>query len=193
MTNYRWMIASALALAGALLTGCSDDGNGGPDSDAGIDAPMPEGTCRGFADCPPDESCAGPNDVACGIPPQEGCMSDGDCQLGEVCNVIPDSCSADGFGSECGQSCTPGDPCGDNLICAENSACRPIACDQPGIECRPSEICDPASIDPAGPVYDIDRGCENITCTDDGPCPGATVCVNGYCQDGLGMCSPPVP
>ena len=93
----------------------------------------------------------------------------------------------------CGPTCPQGDACGNNLVCDADGACRPLPCDDPAVECRPSEVCDPASIDPAGPVHGIDHGCANVACADDGPCQGATVCVNGYCQDGPGACSLPAP
>lgn len=194
-------VAVGLGATLLIVSACSDDGGVGGEPDAApdvFDAMMVDasvdalgGTCRSSAECSPDEGCVGPNDVFCGVPPQEGCMDAGECGPGSTCHVIPDSCSADGFGSECGPLCNPGDVCGDNMECNPDGACRPLACDQPAVDCRPSEVCDPASIDPAGPVHGIDRGCENITCADDGPCPTGAVCVNGYCQDGPGMCSPP--
>ena len=94
-----------IALASSLVmsTACSDDGDDGdggvPDAAVLIDAPVGDGTCRMGGDCPPGESCVGPNDVFCGIAPQEGCFDDGECLGGDVCHVISDNCSADGFGS----------------------------------------------------------------------------------------------
>ena len=194
MMNDKKLLLAAMCAAATALSGCSDDGDtGGPmDAAVAIDAPA-DGTCRSFAECPPDEFCLGPNDVNCGVPPQEGCFGDGDCLAGDLCHVIFDSCSGDGFGSMCGPPCNPGEACGDNMVCNADGACRPLGCDDPLVECSPSQVCDPASIDPAGPVYDIDRGCESIACMDDNPCPGMSACVNGRCQDGLGVCSLPAP
>ena len=198
MLDCKKLMTIAMCAGIFWLSGCSDDGDDGGAMDAATandaalesDAPA-DGTCRASANCPPDEGCVGPNDVNCGVPPQEGCFGDGDCQVGDVCHVISDSCSGDGFGSMCGPACNPGDACGDNMLCNADGACRPLACDDPLVDCRPSQMCDPTTIDPTGAVYDIHRGCASISCVDDTPCPDSTVCVNGRCQDGPGVCSPP--
>lgn len=179
-----------IALAGALA-GCGDDGGGGAPDAAMIDANQ---GCRSSIECMLDLGCVGPSDTNCGIPPQQQCAGDGDCGGGgNVCHAIADSCSPRGIGSMCGAACTPGDACGDGFVCDAQGACRPIPCDDPAYACRAAETCDPGSIDPAGAVYDITHGCTSIACADDGPCPGTSVCVNSYCQDGLGTCMPPAP
>lgn len=172
-----------------LCIGCGGSGAGG-------DASPPDAAetgCRSSADCSaPQEGCVGPNDVFCGIPPREECAGDQDCGAGTVCHAIPDSCSVDGIGSSCNAPCSPGQ-CGDGFVCAATGQCMPVACDDQEFDCSPSEICDPSSIDPSLPVHAITHGCTVIPCQDDAPCPSATVCVNGYCQDGPGTCSPPAP
>ncbi len=166
---------------------------GAPDAAETSGDAAPEGTCRDNTACADDESCIGPNDTNCGIPPQEGCSDIQGCANGDACHAIPDSCSPDGVGSMCGPACAPGDDCGDGFACAPDGACRPIPCDQPGHECRPSETCDTASIDLNGAVHEITHGCVTVPCTDDNVCANDTVCVNGYCQAGPGMCSLPAP
>jgi hypothetical protein len=183
-------ILCCLFLACAIMA--CDSSDPGTVPDAALDA-ADEG-CRDSTECTGSTFCVGPNDVNCGIPPREECQIDQDCAApGDVCHAIADSCSGDGVGSFCGPPCTQPDECGAGFTCDAQGACRPIACDAAEFECRPSEICDPSSVDPGAPVPEITHGCVNIQCADDAPCPGATVCVNGYCQDGPGVCSLPAP
>lgn len=161
---------------------------------AAQDAGGSGGTCRGADECTGAESCVGPNDVVCGIPPQEQCQTDQDCPAGDVCHAIGDTCSPDGVGSRCGAPCIADDgSCGQDFQCGPQGACMPIPCDDAGFACRPSETCDPSSIDTNAPVHGITHGCAIIPCKGDTACPDQTVCVNGYCQDGLGSCALPAP
>ena len=168
----------------ACVIACGDDGAG--DADAGGD-----GSCRDSVECAPDEGCVGPDDVFCGIPPRQECNDDQACFAGTVCHVVADSCNATGIGSMCDVPCNPGDACGPAMVCNAEGACRALACDDPLYDCRPGQTCGQAPSDPATPVWDLHRGCENILCSDDGGCPDDTVCVNGNCQQGPGVCSPP--
>jgi hypothetical protein len=193
---------AALSLLVCLGAGCGDDsplpGDAAPSDAASTDGAgdtddaAAADTCRGNADCTvAGFSCYGPEDPQCGIPPQEECAGDGDCNKGETCHAIADGCSPDGVGSACGPACSAGD-CDDGFECTEGR-CLPVACGAGGVECSASQLCDPGSIDPQGPVHAITHGCTAIACQNDDPCPPSTVCVNGRCQVGLGTCSPPVP
>jgi len=152
-----------------------------------------QGGCHDSSVCGPSEGCIGPEDINCGIPPQEQCFSNADCPGGDVCHSIPDSCSPDHVGSQCGPACAQDSDCGDGFACGSGGSCAPLACDTPGSGCLPSQTCDPASIDPSAPASQRTTGCQKITCQSDGMCPTSTVCVNGYCQTGLGVCMPPAP
>lgn len=187
-------LSPVAALALLFSMGCGDDGGSPVDAPVAIDAPVAAG-CRDSAGCPLDEGCVGPNDTVCGVPPQEQCASSADCPNGDTCHAMYDSCSPDGVGSMCAPACTPGEVCGDGFVCNADGACMPVACDDPAYDCRGSEVCDPGSIDLTGPVHAVTHGCTIVACAgdDDTPCPGDSVCVNNYCQDGLGTCSPPVP
>lgn len=158
------------------------------------DAGNPDPGCRSHTECTePGELCAGPNDLACGIPPQEECNTDQDCADGSVCHAIADSCSADRVGSRCDAPCTAENGCDTGFRCGPGNACEPIPCDDLEFQCRPSELCEPTPAQPGTPVHQIAHGCATIACENDQPCPDQTTCVNGYCQDGPGTCMPPVP
>lgn len=170
----RWI---SIAIAAAALAAC----DGTPGSD-----------CHAQADCDDGLGCAGPNDPqACGIPPRQGCADDSQCTGGDRCQVIFDACSPDGFGSECRSPCTGEGSCGAGLRC-DAGACVAIRCDEVGggVSCAGREVCDPARIIGVTPVYDRTDGCYPVDCTSDAMC-GERVCVNGTCQDALGVCRVP--
>jgi hypothetical protein len=156
--------------------------------DAGRDAG--DGSCQSRDECGGGSLCFGPDEPFCGAHPLEDCDSDEQCPDG-VCHAIFDGCSADGIGSTCGAACTS-ESCGDGFTCTDGGHCRPTACGD-AFMCRASEECDPSSIEAAGPVHAITHGCVAIACTNDDPCSGASRCVNGRCQSGLGHCAPPPP
>jgi hypothetical protein len=165
---------------------------------AGPDAEMlPPGACRSQADCSPGGNiCYGPNDPMCGIPPQEECDDDGSCNKGQVCHSIPDSCSPDDVGSQCGFPCVGGGApaCGQGFVCDGTGHCRAQPCGgKGGFTCPVSQACVPTTIDPNLPAHEQTHGCVIASCTTDATCPTDTRCVNGRCQDGFGTCSPPVP
>lgn len=171
------MLRTVLLIAALSACGCGGGGTGS--------------ACHADADCAAELACAGPNDrQACGIPPREECTSDADCTgVSGRCHLIGDPCSADGFGSQCRPACTGDAACGVGLRC-DAGACVAIACNA-GFACANREVCDPARITAATPVYDRHHGCFPIACSSDGECAGLS-CVNGRCQDGPGTCVVPV-
>lgn len=171
-----------LSMIGLLLLACGDDGSDG----GGVGA-----RCNAHADCDQDLACAGPNDhPGCGIPPREQCTDDSTCG-GDRCHVIPDPCSVDGFGTECRSACTGDGNCGAGFRC-DNGACRAILCDAgAGVTCAGREVCDPARITAATPLWDHTDGCFPVACTSDDAC-GERACVNGECQDTRGTCVEPI-
>lgn len=182
--------ASGGTSTGGATGGTSTGGmTGGTTSQGGSGG---QGGCRDSSVCGPAEGCVGPEDINCGIPPQEQCASNADCPGGAVCHSISDSCSPDHVGSQCGAACSQDSECG-GFACGPGGSCAPVACDEPGFECLPSQTCDPGSIDPNAPPSERTNGCQTIPCQSDGMCPASTVCVNGYCQTGLGVCMPPAP
>jgi hypothetical protein len=176
---------------GAGATGATG-GNGGAGGTGGTGGTS---GCHDSSVCQDFESCVGPEDVACGIPPQEECFLSTDCQMqnGFVCHSMFDSCSPDHVGSSCGPVCNQDADCGTNFVCSLVGSCAPAPCDAPGMGCLPSQTCDPSTIDPAAAAPDRTNGCVKIGCQTDDTCPNSTVCVNAYCQTGLGTCLPPVP
>jgi hypothetical protein len=181
----------------ADVTPPQDAGN---TADAAIDAgsPLPEG-CRSHDECGDMESesgtyCATPYDAnVCGVPPMEECWSAQDCAgigptgMNLSCHAVVDSCSPDGFGSVCGQSCLNnpavcdgGDP--DPLVCGSDGACTPQSC-LDGHDCHAVQFCDP-NLNSAGP-----HGCNFVSCQADTDCLPGLYCVLGMCIETLGTCS----
>lgn len=145
-------------------------------------------SCRSNDDCGTDLYCFGPNRPnVCGVPPREQCAADTDCPMGTVCQIIFDSCSQDGLGSECMPPCTA-NTCGTELRCNAGGACESIPCDE-GFTCPDRQKCNAAlAHDMTLPVHARTNGCVNIDCMADSECPTGKFCVNSYCQDGLGAC-----
>jgi hypothetical protein len=165
-------VAFAGCTAGSAPTGDDDD-------------------CASIADCADGEECLGPNaPQVCGIGPQEGCASSADCGTGTACHAVPDDCSPDGIGSQCGAPCDAAyQGCAEDFTCTDG-ACVADSCAD-GFPCPSHQACDPSTSGVETPVYDHTHGCVDMTCADDGGCPlGA--CVNGICQDGPGSCVVPV-
>jgi hypothetical protein len=177
-----------------VLVACGGGMNsdGGMSRDGGMSSGGEGSECRAAGDCDLGLACAGPNDPQpCGVPPREACAGDANCTAaGDRCHVIADSCSPDGFGSECRPACS-GDPqCGEGMRCS-SGVCVAILCNA-GFTCAAREVCDPGRISSATPVFDRHHGCFPIACTSDEICAGRS-CVNGSCQDRPGTCVVPVP
>jgi hypothetical protein len=187
--------AGARVDAGRRMDGGDDEGVTARDAGwDGSSAPEPGGSCRSSTDCGSGLSCVGPEESACGIPPQQECDFNSDC-AGEPgtdfrCHAQSDACSRDGTGSVCGDACEP-TSCGVGFIC-QNGGCVPQRCND-GFQCSPSEECEPSSIDGSAPAHALTHGCVPIACSSDQACPNDTVCVNERCQVGLGTCSLPRP
>lgn len=163
-------------LLGSWITSCIG-GPGGSD-----------GSCDVNDDCDSGYYCRGPNHPnACGVPPREACVWDADCAIGLTCHTINDSCSPDGFGSECTTPCTTA-TCGAEFRCNAGGACEPIACDE-GFACPSWQRCDPMVAHATGPMHARTHGCVNIVCTNDKVCPAGKSCVTGFCQEGPGSCT----
>lgn len=173
---YAWFVIALMGIGAASCEGGGVLGGGNGDS------------CRSNDDCGSDLYCFGPNrSNVCGIPPRELCASNADCPMGTVCQIIFDSCSQDGFGSECLPPCTV-NSCAMGSRCNAGGACEPIPCDE-GFTCPDRQECDSAlAHDMTLPVHARSNGCVNIDCTADIGCPTGKFCVNSYCQDGLGAC-----
>lgn len=145
-------------------------------------------SCRDSSDCSGSLECSGPNDPqVCGIPANEQCSSDTDCDANQRCHAVPDPCSPDGVGSECRPPCEPGG-CLEGYTCGASGACEATPCDQ-GHTCPDHMACDPEAA-VSGPVHARAHGCRTIACSDDGPCSDGA-CVNGFCQESLGSCVEP--
>ena len=145
--------------------------------------------CRSSAECREGLECAGPSSPqVCGIPPNEQCSDDADCDASTRCHAVSDNCSPDGVGSECRPPCSEGS-CGEGFRCGAGGACEVVPCDE-GFACEPLESCDP-SVAQMGPVHARAHGCVAIACSEDGECPAEGACVNGVCQAGPGTCVEP--
>lgn len=87
-------------------------------------------------------------------------------------------------------------PCSGDAVCGAGLRCNAGACVAvscgAGFACATREVCDPARITSATPVYNRHHGCFPIPCSSDSACAGLA-CVNGVCQDGPGKCVVPVP
>lgn len=177
--------ANGTGASGTGATSTGGDGTGG-DGGAGSGA-----DCTSNADCISGKECFGPNEPqVCGIAPQEGCASDDDCVPNGICHAIFDGCSLDGVGSECRDACM-GDSCGSGMVCILAGACEVELCSGPD-DCPAHQTCDPSAIPGDAPVHARHDGCVNILCSDANPCSGGLVCVNGYCQEGIGGCAEPM-
>jgi hypothetical protein len=162
----------AILLSAACVPGCGGEGD----------------SCRDDGDCRGDLVCVGPDDFqGCGIGPAEGCASDSACSSGTVCHAMHDPCSEDGVGSRCDAPCTGDASCGEGFWCSAGGACEAVPCTE-GTGCRTGQVCDPGAIPTDAPVFDRHDGCFRVSCHDDGPCEGGSVCVNGSCQSGTGTC-----
>lgn len=149
-----------------------------------------DSSCRSSDECRGTLECAAPNDPqVCGVPANERCSSDADCDPSGRCHAVVDPCSPDGIGSECRPPCSDGG-CGEGFVCGAGGACEAIACDE-GWSCEPQQACDPV-LAQSGPVHARAHGCVAIACSSDGECPGGGACVNGVCQDDVGSCVEPM-
>lgn len=171
----------------ALLVACGGGRGGGGNGGVGDE-------CSTSNDCNDELGCSGPNDgPVCGIPPREGCGSDLDCNPGgsDRCHAIEDPCSADGIGSECRPLCTIDGDCGGGFRC-DAGACVALACDAGFFTCQAREDCDPSRIAPGTPVFNRHHGCFAVNCANDDECDAQFFCVNGTCQDDVGVCAEPM-
>jgi hypothetical protein len=187
MRRIGWLLALWVACHGGTDSGTDPGTDSGTDSGtATTGAP-----CASGAVCTGDAVCLGPDtsDVGCGVPPMEFCAGDADCG-GLRCHAVVDSCSPDGFGSDCAAACDPAsNPCAPGLVCAAGACVVETCVDQPAV-CAPWQVCDPAAAGVLAPVWEQSTGCVFVACTDDAVC-GGGACVNGLCQSGLGVCGEP--
>jgi len=162
--------------------------------------PGPEG-CRTNAECADSASefgmvCASPHDPnACGIPPMDVCENNAQCVgmgpagLDLICHAYEDSCSPDGIGSNCDESCVKYPTlCGDGglLVCGPNGACEPRSCVD-GFTCHAVQFC------ALGAPGADPHGCNFVTCQADADCDDGLFCVKGKCIETLGTCVEDMP
>jgi len=177
-----------IAFYGACNGQESPDGGDTVSDTADVSGDGTGGGCRSNVECTvAGEECLNRDQPqVCGVPPQELCDLMVDCSGGE-CHAIADSCSWDGVGSQCGEACTADEECGQDFRCGAGGACEAVLCNE-GFVCPAWQVCDPSAIAGGAFVHERHHGCVIVTCTDDGGCAGGLVCVNGYCQTGLGTC-----
>jgi len=184
------MLGTATRSLALLVLLTSNLGCSGDETSDG-DERVSGASCTSSSDCISGEQCVGPNaPQVCGVAPQEECGVDSDCGMDRFCSTIVDSCSADGIGSQCGDGCTSDAICGPDMACGASGACEAVLCDA-GYDCPAHQVCDPTSIDGAQ-VHARHHGCVGIACSDSEPCPSDLSCVNGVCQDDLGVCAEPM-
>jgi hypothetical protein len=144
--------------------------------------------CRSAADCGGNrnELCLAPSanfgPVGCvsGVaPPRSQCSRDGDCKLGEQCQLASLGCGQYGtcFQSSCAAAgCQLGDRC------RSDGHCEPIPCAE-GWACSADQKCSP---DPTTVLRD-GHGCSPRLCTEGWACPAGQTCdLGGYLSDGHG-------
>ena len=175
---------------GARDTGARDTGVGR--IDAGADSgscgvAMPPGSCHRESDCRSAfEACLAPGEFGgCGVcmTPEALCASSADCAGTDVCFFYRPVCSCGGDASECRPRCTA-TSCGEGESCDMTSGlCGPTSCTA-GFACPRHNACRPDSAlaDP--------HDCLRDSCTVDGDCGCGSACVDGFCYDALGTCTP---
>jgi hypothetical protein len=184
----RFSITGALAVAVmlGLSVGCSGDMK----QTAG---------CRSSAEC--DGKCKDPNVPiygGCGMFPAWNCWDNESCLQGPggTCHAVQDQCEPDGWGARCKDACAVDSECHHagrtDFVCNADNACVPQRCDQ-GFACPAYQACDPSSIDPTKGVAGLTHGCVFVPCVVDGDCAQGVYCVNGVCQESLGICILPGP
>lgn len=147
--------------------------------------------CRSSDDCEGGIGCTPPGAPqvcgACRIATRE-CEEDADCGPGGVCTTRELPCACDQPDTVCAIDCrtAESDPCAAGERCASDGHCRAIPCTE-SWECAPNTRCDP-SVDAATDAH----GCARMTCESAADC-DCGVCMDGICQDGPGVCMPPVP
>lgn len=169
-------------------TGC-----GPHDTCPGYAAPPPAfPPCTSSADCEGGIACRPPSarDV-CGIcrPSSRECEADADCGPGGVCAERELPCSCEGEPDTiCTIDCrtAESDPCAAGERCStEDGHCRAISCAE-GWACALNERCTP------GAGASDAHGCARLECDDASDC-DCGACIDGRCEDGPGVCMPPVP
>lgn len=140
--------------------------------------------CEGGIPCVPAGSPPG-----CGIcrEPVRECESDADCGVAGTCVETSAPCSCGGPDSACAPDCrtAESDPCGEGSRCGTDGHCRPISC-LDGHSCPANMRCTED-----GPSPPDGHGCSRIACSVASDC-DCGVCMDGLCQDGPGVCMPPV-
>jgi hypothetical protein len=159
-------------------TGGTSTGTGG----AGDGGGLPVGKCRDAEDCKGGEQCLPPGTTpGCGtcIDPPNPCNADADCgAMGAIC--VPAQCACQGE-KTCQPGCTSSSTCGVGETCEPDYHCRPSICAQQ-IDCPVNFLCPPT----------LNSRCERRTCKVDPEC-DVGYCVEGFCFDVPGNCTPPVP
>lgn len=149
--------------------------------------------CTSSADCPAGIACRPPSGPApCGIcrPTSRECEADAECGPGRVCaeHAEPCACSGD-LSTVCTVDCrsAESEPCAAGERCSvSDGRCRAISCTE-GWACALNERCTPGA-DAATDAH----GCSRLECGDASDC-DCGVCIEGRCEDGPGLCMPPVP
>jgi hypothetical protein len=189
MHGRLFILAIAVAVA-IYACGTSDVSLGSQDAgqtEAGVDASVPDGSCRTRLNCPGGYACLLPGQTdarVCHVatPPDQKCPT-----VGKTC-VPPDAgadagsdfvCQTAGCSdTACGRRCTGDADCFSNAFLHDwcdvaTGLCQRAQCK--AAFCGSDTVCDPRV------------GCTPKKCTSDGECSGG--CVNGACVPGLGTCS----
>lgn len=142
------------------------------------------GKCHKQLDCGNGETCLPPGSPdACGtcLVPPATCNSDAECAANGPASICePAHCACSGQKS-CTDGCTSSASCGVGESCEADHRCKPSVCAQQ-LDCPTNFLCPPV----------LDSRCTRRTCTVDPEC-DVGYCVEGFCYDVLGQCTPPVP
>ncbi len=152
-----------------------------PDARAPFCGDAPGGDCCHDDDDCAELGCLGPTESPpCGAPNDEpgDCTIDDECDpeaSGQICEPI--ACSTIDA-RRCVPGCTGDDDCRVGEVCGDPvKRCFAQPCD-PGNPCPADFHCD-------------ESFCARDVCVDDADCDGW--CVEGVCQEQLGVCTPPAP
>lgn len=144
--------------------------------------PLPTDGCHNDAECAPNQ-CMAPADPACDecVPFFPTCVSDFECEVGDVCIEVPVACSCDSpYTTICSPACISPKDCSDGQACNDTGHCYS------GDPCIDDQGCPPLFRCTSIPGLDV---CRRRLCTNDGECPGG-LCIDHLCHDAPGMCVP---